>query len=49
MAGTSREQGAGSRERLEGFGEWKLDVINTYVGVGKSGISFISRMLEQLQ
>ena len=41
-----KEQGAGSWEQLEGFGEWKLDVINTYAGVGKSGISFIYRMLE---
>ena len=42
-------QGAGSREQLKGFGEWKLDMIDTYVGVGKPGISFINRMLEWLQ
>ena len=42
-------QGAGSREQLKGFGGWKLDVINTYAGVGKPGISFINRMLEWLQ
>ena len=41
-----KAQGAGSREQLEGVGEWKLDVINTYAGVGKPGISFINRMLE---
>ena len=41
-----KEPGAGSRQQLEGFGECKLDVINTYAGVGKPGISFINRMLE---
>ena len=49
MAGVSREQGAGSREQVKGFGGCKLDVFNTYIGVGKQGISFINRMLEWLQ
>ena len=43
------EQGAGSREQLKGCGGWKLDVIDTYIGAGKPGISFINRMLEWLQ
>ena len=30
-------------------GGCKLDVFNTYIGVGKQGISFINRMLEWLQ